>query len=266
MTQIPQNNNILALIKSISGIRGTIGGKKGDNLTPQDIVECTAAFAQWLKNEGANQKVVIGRDGRISGPMVNQLVIQTLLAMGFEVVDLGLSTTPTVEMAVPKEKAGAGIILTASHNPKEWNALKLLNRKGEFISKEDGAAFLDLLTKGEITYASINQLGTYVRDESYLQKHVQAILDHPLVEAGTVKERQFKVVVDAINSSGAIALPLLLDQLGCSYTILNGEPNGRFAHNPEPLAKHLTDISETVVKEKAIWGSWWILTSIAWPS
>jgi phosphomannomutase len=241
----------LALIKSISGIRGTIGGKKGDNLTPQDIVECTAAFAQWLKNEGAPPKVVIGRDARISGPMVNQLVIQTLLAMGFEVVDLGLSTTPTVEMAVPAEKAGAGIILTASHNPKEWNALKLLNHKGEFISKEDGAAFLDLLTKGQITYASIDELGTYHRDESYLQKHIQAILDHPLVEVDTVKERRLKVVIDAINSSGAIALPLLLDQLGCSYTLLNGEPNGHFAHNPEPLARHLTEISKTVVQEKA---------------
>ncbi len=241
----------MALIKSISGIRGTIGGEKGSNLTPQDIVECTAAFAQWLKNEGANQKIVIGRDARISGPMVNQLVIQTLLAMGFDVVDLGLSTTPTVEMAVPMESAGAGIILTASHNPKEWNALKLLNSKGEFISAKDGAAFLDLLKNGQIAYAPVDALGTYTQDDSYLKKHIQAILAHPLVDAGLVKNRKFKVVVDGINSSGAIALPALLDELGCEYLVLNAEPNGHFAHNPEPLAKHLTEISETVVNEQA---------------
>lgn len=241
----------MALIKSISGIRGTIGGEKGINLTPQDIVECTAAFAQWLKNNNANSKIVIGRDARISGPMLSQLVIQTLLGMGFDVIDLGLSTTPTVEIAVPMEKAGAGIILTASHNPREWNALKLLNHRGEFISQEDGTAFLDLLDNGKITYARVDELGTYVKDDSYLQKHIQQILEHPLVDVEAVQSRKFKVVVDAINSSGAIALPLLLDQLGCSCTLLNGEPNGNFAHNPEPLPEHLTDISQRVQKEKA---------------
>lgn len=241
----------MALIKSISGIRGTIGGIKGKNLTPLDIVECTAAFAQWLKNNNAHQKVVLGRDARMSGPMVSQLVIQTLLGMGFEVVDLGLSTTPTVEMAVPMEQAGAGIILTASHNPRQWNALKLLNHKGEFISQEDAAAFLDLLKSGEINFATVDELGTYTRDDSYLQKHIQSILDHPLVDVQAIQDQKFKVVVDAINSSGAIALPVLLDALNCSYTLLNGEPTGDFAHNPEPLPKHLTELSRTVVEEKA---------------
>ncbi|MEL7121820.1 MAG: phosphoglucosamine mutase [Bacteroidota bacterium] len=241
----------MALIKSISGIRGTIGGKKGENLTPQDIVECTAAFAQWLINEGQNKKIIIGRDARISGRMVNQLVVNTLIGMGFDVIDLGLSTTPTVEIAVPMENAGAGIILTASHNPKEWNALKLLNHKGEFISKEDGAAFLDLLKSGAITYAAVDQLGSYKVDDSYLAKHIDLIVNHPMVDVEKVEASHFNVVVDAINSSGAIAIPLLLDRLGVRYTVLNSEPNGQFAHNPEPLEKYLTGLSKEVVNQKA---------------
>ncbi len=246
-----QKPNTLALIKSISGIRGTIGGEKGDNLTPQDIVECTAAFAQWLKNKNAAQKVVLGRDARISGPMVSQLVIQTLLAMGFDVVDLGLSTTPTVEIAVPMEKAGAGIILTASHNPREWNALKLLNERGEFISAEDAADFLDLLEKGNIKYADIDQLGNYHQADNYLYRHMDLILTYPLVKVNLIQERRFKVVVDGINSSGAVALPALLKKLNVDCILLNAEPHGDFAHNPEPLPENLKEISEKVVQEKA---------------
>jgi len=241
----------LALIKSISGIRGTIGGASGGNLTPQDIVECTAAFAQWIKNSKAPEKVVIGRDARISGPVVSQLVINTLLAMGFEVVDLGLSTTPTVEMAVPLEKAGAGIILTASHNPREWNALKLLNAKGEFISKQDGAAFMELLHTGRIEYAGVDELGRYRKVDDYLNRHIDLLLAHPLVKVNRIKERKFNIVADAINSSGAVAIPLLLDKLGCRYKVLNAEPNGHFAHNPEPLPQHLQELSDSVVSEKA---------------
>lgn len=241
----------MALIKSISGIRGTIGGAVGENLTPQDVVESTAAFAQWLINNGENKKVIIGRDARISGPMIAQLVIQTLVAMGFEVIDLGLSTTPTVEMAVPAEDAGAGIILTASHNPKHWNALKLLNKKGEFISKADGAALLDLLKGGQIQYAEVTELGSYRQMEGYIEKHIETILAHPLVDAELVKSKGFKVVVDGINSSGSIAIPPLLDKLGCTYTVVNAEPNGHFAHNPEPLAKNLVETSQKIVEEKA---------------
>ncbi len=241
----------MALIKSISGIRGTIGGKKGENLTPQDIVECTAAFAQWLRNEQSSRKIVIGRDARISGPMVNQLVTQTLISMGFDVVDLGLSATPTVEMAVPLEMAAAGIILTASHNPREWNALKLLNHKGEFISKEDGAAFMELLSNAEIEYASVDDLGTYSQTDKYLNVHINAILDLPLVNQMAIQNKKFKIVVDAINSSGAIAIPELLDKLGCEYVILNANPNGDFAHNPEPLPKHLKGLSASVLEHKA---------------
>lgn len=241
----------LALIKSISGIRGTIGGAAGENLTPQDVVESTAAFAQWLIDQGVSRKVVIGRDARISGPMVSQLTIQTLISMGFDVIDLGLSTTPTVEMAVTAEKAGAGIILTASHNPKNWNALKLLNHKGEFISKADGAALLDLLKAGKIQYAAVSDLGSHTFKEGYIDKHIDAILAHPLVDVAAIQERAFKIVVDGINSSGAVAIPPLLDQLGCSYTVINAEPNGDFAHNPEPLAKNLIETSQLVTAKKA---------------
>ncbi len=241
----------MALIKSISGIRGTIGGAAGDNLTPEDIVSCTAAFGAWLLLNRRQPKVVIGRDGRISGPMVSSLVANTLQALGIHVVDLGLSTTPTVEMAVVWEKAGAGIILTASHNPMEWNALKLLNDQGEFISAADGAAFLQLIGEGEIQYATVENLGTYRTAEGYIGRHVETILQLPLVDVDAIRGKRFKVVIDAVNSTGALAVPHLLNELGCEVILLNGEINGRFAHNPEPLPENLRDLSAAVLKEQA---------------
>lgn len=241
----------MALIKSISGIRGTIGGKPGNNLTPQDIIECTAAFGTWLLNKGAAPKIVIGRDARISGQMVSNLVSNTLMSLGIDVVDLGLSTTPTVEMAVPELKAGAGIILTASHNPKQWNALKLLNDKGEFISAQDGREFLSLIENGGIEYSEVDDLGGYSVNNEMIDFHVDKIMELDLVDRELVRSRKFKVVVDCINSTGSIALPPLLETLGCEYVLINEIPDGHFAHNPEPLPKHLTDLSERVVKEGA---------------
>lgn len=249
----PQNSGIMALIKSISGIRGTIGGKPGDTLSPLDVVRFTAAYGTWLsKRAGNNQKVVIGRDGRISGEMVQRLVVSTLNALGLDVVDLGLSTTPTVEMAVVFEKAAGGIILTASHNPKEWNALKLLNEKGEFISGEDGAALLEIAAKDDFTFASVDKLGGYTVNDTALQQHIDAVLAYPLVDIAAIKKAKFKVVLDAINSTGAIAVPALLKALGVKdITILNGEVNGKFAHNPEPLPEHLRELCNEVNKQKA---------------
>ncbi|MBX2893071.1 MAG: phosphoglucosamine mutase [Saprospiraceae bacterium] len=241
----------MPLIKSISGFRGTIGGRPGDNLTPQDIVECTAAFGQWVLKTSGKPIIVVGRDGRISGEIVSALVINTLRAMGISVIDLGLSTTPTVEIAVPLEKAGGGIILTASHNPKEWNALKLLNHKGEFISAKDGEAVLDLVAKKNVEYATVDKLGGYRQDDSYIQKHIEKILALPLVDAEAIRAKQFKIVVDAINSTGALAVPPLLEALGCQVVLLNGEVNGHFAHNPEPLKEHLGQLSTSVRQQKA---------------
>ncbi len=241
----------MALIKSISGIRGTIGGTPGDNLTPEDIVSCTAAFGYWILQNGYPPKIVIGRDGRVSGQMVSQLVTATLLGLGIEVIDLGLSTTPTVEMAVTWEQAGAGIILTASHNPMQWNALKLLNYKGEFISETDGKAFLQLLDEQRIRYAAVEQLGQYRMAEGYIQKHIDAILAMPLVDLEAIRSRKFKIVVDGINSSGILAVPALLSKLNCEYILLNDTLDGRFAHNPEPLPEHLQELSAIVVKEEA---------------
>jgi phosphomannomutase len=242
----------LTLIKSISGIRGTIGGPAGNNLTAQDIVSCTAAFAAWMKETGRAPLVVLGRDGRISGEMVSSLVAQTLRSMGVSVVDLGLTTTPTVEIAVPEEKAGAGIIVTASHNPEHWNALKFLNERGEFISAEDGAAFLALLEEPDaIVYADVLQLGSYRRDDGYLKKHIDKILALPLVKADAIRAKNFIIVADVVNSSGALAVPALLKALGCECILLNGEPNGHFAHNPEPLPEHLEELSSAVVKNRA---------------
>ncbi len=241
----------MALIKSISGIRGTIGGVPGQNLTPQDIVECTAAFGTWLLQKGNTPKVVIGRDARISGKMVRDLVVSTLTALGIDVIDLGLSTTPTVEMAVGFEGAGAGIIITASHNPKEWNALKFLNEKGEFISAADGAAVLDLISNGGIQYQSVDGLGKVLEGDDFLQKHIQAIIDLPEVEVDLVRARGFKVVLDPVNSSGAITVPDLLEYLGCEVIIINGETNGHFAHNPEPLPEHLRDLSAAILEHRA---------------
>jgi phosphomannomutase len=241
----------LPLIKSISGFRGTIGGRSGDNLTPQDIVECTAAFGQWVLNTTGNPNIVVGRDGRISGEIVNALVVNTLRSMGISVLDLGLSTTPTVEIAVCLEKAGGGIILTASHNPKEWNALKLLNHKGEFISSQNGAEVLDLVEKKNVEYAPIDRLGSYKQDNNYLNVHITLLLAHHLVDIAAVRAKGFKIVVDVINSTGALAVPPLLEALGCQCILLNGEVNGQFAHNPEPLKEHLGQLSSEVLRQKA---------------
>jgi phosphomannomutase len=242
----------VALLKSISGIRGTIGGKPGDNLTPVDIVKFTAAYGSIISENKDNCKVIIGRDGRISGAMVQNLVVNTLVGFGIDVIDLGLSTTPTVEVAVKMEKADGGIILTASHNPKEWNALKLLNGEGEFISAETGAKVLELAGKEDFSFASVEKLGTVTIDDSYLQKHIDAILEYPLVNAKSIAKKDFKVVVDAINSTGATFVPALLRALGVNDVIvLNGEVNGKFAHNPEPLPEHLSQLCSEVVQQKA---------------
>lgn len=242
----------MALIKSISGIRGTIGGKPGEGLSPLDVVKFTAAFGTWLTQQSDNKKVVIGRDGRISGEMVKQLVVATLNGLGLDVVDLDLSTTPTVEIAVKQENAAGGIILTASHNPKEWNALKLLNSDGEFISGEDGAVVLDLAAREDFTFADVNKLGSYERNDTYMQKHIDLVLNYPLVDVAAIKARNFKVVVDAVNSTGATFIPALLKALGVEdVTVLFGEVNGRFSHNPEPLPENLTALSNEVNKSQA---------------
>jgi phosphomannomutase len=242
----------MALIKSISGIRGTIGGKTNDNLTPLDVVKFAAAYGTWLMQQGDNHTVVIGRDGRISGNMVSSLVSNTLIGLGLNVIDLGLSTTPTVEMAVTFEKAAGGIILTASHNPKEWNALKLLNHRGEFISGDEGKLILDLAAAEDFTFAPVDKLGTYTKDETSLQKHIDAVVNYDLVDVAAIKKAKFKIVIDAVNSTGATAVPAMLKALGVKdIIVINGEVNGKFAHNPEPLPEHLTQLSNEVVKENA---------------
>lgn len=243
------------MIKSISGIRGTIGGKTGDNLTPLDVVKFTSAYGSWLLSQGTNRKVVIGRDGRISGPMIQQLVVNTLLGMGLDVVDIGLSTTPTVEMAVVWEKAAGGIIITASHNPKEWNALKLLNHLGEFISASDGAYILEKAESTDIVYSSVDKLGTYTSDKNYLQEHIDAVVNYPLVDVEAISKRNIKVVVDVINSTGSIFIPPLLKALGVEEVILvNEELTGKFSHNPEPLPENLIELSSAVRMHKADFG------------
>jgi phosphomannomutase len=242
----------MALIKSISGIRGTMGGKPGEGLTPVDIVKFAAAYGTWLKKNNKKCKVVIGRDGRMSGPMVNGLVSYTLSGLGIDVIDLGLSTTPTVELAVPLEGADGGIILTASHNPREWNALKLLNAEGEFISGADGAEVLEIADAEAFNFATVDKLGTITNNETYLQQHVEAVLNYPLVDKTAIKKRGFKIVVDAINSSGAIFVPALLKALGVKdVVVINEEVTGNFAHNPEPLPEHLTGLSNAVLHHKA---------------
>lgn len=244
----------MTLIKSISGIRGTIGGKSGENLSPNDVVKFTSAYGHWIKsnNDGEEVKIVLGRDARISGQMVNKLVCSTLQAMGISVVDLGLSTTPTVEIAVPMENAQGGIIITASHNPKEWNALKLLNGKGEFLSAKDGENILKIAEEEEIVYSTVGKLGTYREDNTYLQKHIIEILELPLVNVKAIKEHNFKVVIDCVNSTGGIFVPELLTALGVTdIEKINCEPTGDFAHNPEPLPENLNDISAAVKKHNA---------------
>lgn len=242
----------MSLIKSISGIRGTIGGEPGENLTPLDVVKFTAAYGCLLKEKQARPCVVVGRDGRISGPMVHALVVQTLVALGIDVIDLGLSTTPTVEFAVVQEQATGGIILTASHNPRQWNALKLLNEHGEFLSADAGKKVLEIGEQAAMRFATVDELGSVRTDESYLQKHIQAIVQYPLVDVKAIEAAQFRVVVDAINSSGAIYVPALLKALGVrSVTVLNEAVTGDFAHNPEPLPEHLTQLSTAVVEQHA---------------
>ncbi|MBI2729697.1 MAG: phosphoglucosamine mutase [Sphingobacteriales bacterium] len=242
----------MSLIKSISGIRGTIGGKPGDNLTPVDIVKFTAAYGKWLKEKQQGNKVVLGRDGRMSSSIVSQLAINTLLPMGIDVVDAGLSTTPTVEMAVVWEKADGGIILTASHNPKEWNALKLLNNKGEFISAEDGQYILEIAAKEDFLFNTVDTLGKYASNNTFIEQHINAILNYQWVDAKIIAEKNFTVVVDAINSTGAISVPQLLKKLGVkNIIVINENITGDFAHNPEPLAEHLTQLSKAVVDNKA---------------
>ena len=248
----------MALIKSISGIRGTIGGKSGNNFTPMDIVKFTAAYGSILNNRTSdspskvNKKVVVGRDGRMSGLLVKQLVISTLNSLGIDVIDLDFSTTPTVEMAVVFEKADGGIILTASHNPKEWNALKLLNDKGEFINAAEGQHLLELAASENFTFASVDKLGEVSALPNSLQMHINAILENKLVDISAVKKSKFKVVVDAVNSTGAIAVPMLLKAMGVKdIVVINEEVTGNFAHNPEPLPEHLTQLSNEVIKQKA---------------
>lgn len=246
----------MTLIKSISGIRGTIGGKTGDNLTPVDAVKFASAYGTWLKGHAGKEKltVVIGRDARISGPMIQNLVVNTLTGLGIDVIDLGLSTTPTVEVAVPLEKADGGIILTASHNPKQWNALKLLNEKGEFLSGADGASILDIAEAEAFDFADVDSLGEVTANDAYMDIHIDEVLNLPLVDAEAVRKAGFKVVVDGVNSSGGIIIPKLLEQMGVEVVKLYCEPNGHFPHNPEPLKEHLGDICELVVKEKAHFG------------
>jgi phosphomannomutase len=237
----------VTLIKSISGIRGTIGGKPGESLSPLDVVKYTAAFATFIYENSGKKKMVVGRDARISGEMVEHFVIGTLISMGFEVVNLGLSTTPTVEIAVPDENAGGGIILTASHNPKEWNALKLLNHLGEFISESEGQKVLRLADKEKYTFADVNDLGSVRNDDTYFQKHIDKILALPLVDKAAISKKEFKIIVDGINSTGSIIVPMLLNQLGVKeIVVLNEIPNGKFAHNPEPLPEHLVAIANEV--------------------
>jgi phosphomannomutase len=243
----------VALIKSISGIRGTIGGKPNENLTPLDIVKFSAAFGTWIKESVSHsKKIIIGRDGRISGEMVRDLVVSTLTGIGLDIHDLGLSTTPTVEMAVISEKAAGGIIITASHNGKEWNALKLLNSAGEFISSENGLLILEKAAKDAFTFAPVDKLGSYTVDNSYLNKHIQAILNYPLIDLAAIRAKHFKVVVDTINSTGALFIPPLLRALGIeNIRLLNEEVNGKFAHNPEPLPENLVGLSAEVKKSGA---------------
>ncbi len=246
----------MTLIKSISGIRGTIGGQVGENLTPIDAVKFAAAYGTWLKQQRNKEhyKVVVGRDARISGEMIQNLVMNTLVGLGIHVVDVELSTTPTVEVAVTMEHADGGIIITASHNPKQWNALKLLNAKGEFLNGVEGAKILDIAESDAMTFAEVDDLGKITKNQAYIDLHIDEVLDLPLVNVKAIEDANFKVVVDGVNSTGGIAIPLLLERLGVHAVKLYCEPNGEFPHNPEPLKEHLTDLSKEVVSERADFG------------
>jgi len=243
----------MSLIKSISGIRGTIGGDPGESLSPLDIVKFTSAYATLIKaRSGVKEryKIIVGRDARISGGMVESIVCGTLTACGLDVISCGLSSTPTVEMAVIFEEADGGIILTASHNPKEWNALKLLNEKGEFLSAEDGADILSIIENNDFHYATVDNIGT-LTTKDFTAQHIEAVMSHPLVNTGAIYRAGYKVVLDPVNSVGAIVMPKLLEALGVNYVTINGEPNGNFAHNPEPLPENLTELSASVIREEA---------------
>ncbi|NNK83548.1 MAG: phosphoglucosamine mutase [Flavobacteriaceae bacterium] len=246
----------MTLIKSISGIRGTIGGPVGDNLTPIDTVKFAAAYGIWIKTqrEKENYRVVVGRDARISGDMIQNLVMNTLIGLGIHVIDLGLSTTPTVEVAVPMEHADGGIILTASHNPKQWNALKLLNVKGEFLNAEEGQKILDISESDAMQFSDVDNLGKITRNDAYIDLHIDEVLDLQFVDIEAIKKCKLKVVVDGVNSTGGIAIPLLLERLGVEPIKLYCKPNGHFPHNPEPLKEHLTELSKWIVKERADFG------------
>ena len=244
----------MTLIKSISGIRGTIGGKTGDNLTPLDLVKFTSSFAKFIKNRSNKQKIeiVIGRDARVSGEMVNNIVVGTLQSMGANVLDIGFSTTPTVEIAVTDSEADGGIILTASHNPGQWNALKLLNEKGEFLSADDGVQILDIADKEDFLFNDFSEIGTYDEDDEYIERHIEKILKLSLVDTKAIKNADFRVAIDCVNSTGGIAIPALLSALGVNKVDeIYCEPNGIFPHNPEPLPENLTELSELVTSKKA---------------
>jgi len=236
----------VTLIKSISGIRGTIGGSVNQALTPIDAVKFAAAFGTWVKEKSGKSKIIIGRDARPSGEMISNLVSSTLIGLGIDVIDLGLSTTPTVEFAVPLEEAGGGIILTASHNPVQWNALKLLNEKGEFISGDDGKEVLEIAESDAFSFAEVKDLGKISQDDTYIAKHIQSVLDLALVDVYAIKEAHFKVIIDCVNSTGGISLPPLLKALGVEVEEMFCEPNGQFPHNPEPLPEHLGQISSAM--------------------
>ena len=241
----------MTLIKSISGIRGTIGGVVGDNLTPLDIVKFASAYGIWIRSHSDNNKIVIGRDARISGSMVQNLVMNTLVGLGFDVVDIGLSTTPTVEIAVPLENASGGIIITASHNPKQWNALKLLNSKGEFLNSDDGIEILKLAESTDLIYNDVDSLGKITEVKNYIDIHIDQVLSLNIIDVNKIKSSNFKIVVDAVNSTGGIAVPKLLNKLGVEVIKLYCDPNGHFPHNPEPLKENLTDLSSLVVEHNA---------------
>lgn len=240
----------MTLIKSISGIRGTIGGKPGDTLNPLDIVKFTSAYATFIRRSGKSKSntIVVGRDGRISGDMVRNIVCGTLMGIGYDVVNIGMATTPTTELAVAMEQAAGGIIITASHNPRQWNALKLLNEKGEFLTAADGEEVLAIAEREDFEYASVDNLGKYTEDNSFNQRHIDSVLNLKLVDREAIKNAHFKVLVDAVNSVGGIIMPQFLDALGVEYKVLNGEPTGDFAHNPEPLAKNLGEIMGEMTK------------------
>ncbi len=242
----------MTLIKSISGIRGTIGGKVNENLTPIDIVKFTAGYGEFIKKQNRKDKliIIVGRDARISGKMLNSLVINTLIALGIDTIDIGLTTTPTVEMTVTEKKADGGIILTASHNPKQWDALKLLNNKGEFLSAEEGKEILDIAERKDFNFSEVDNLGKEEICDNAIEKHIEKILALPLVDVNLIKKANFKIIIDSVNSTGGIAIPLLLEKLGLeNFISLYGEPNGEFPHNPEPLPENLTEISELIKKE-----------------